>query len=79
MTVNLRRCKDENNELYVNVGDLLKMIRDVILMDGMHPEHIRALDGFGTGLALSLNAIKIEDLPNMTRELLEKRMNGYER
>lgn len=62
---NLRK-RVVDDELYVNVSDLFKLMVDVMTMDSLHPEAIKALDGLGTGLALSLNVISAKDLSDFT-------------
>lgn len=61
MAHNLRNVVVDD-EKYVSINDLFKVMFDVMTMEGLHPEAIKALDGFGTGLALALNVISIDDL-----------------
>lgn len=72
MAHNLRN-EEIDGEKYINVNDLFKMMYDVMTMEGLHPEAVKALDGFGTGLALTLNVIKIEDL---SEDIQEKILKG---
>ena len=63
------RTTTVNGEKYVSVHDVLRMILDVATMDSLHPYAVQALDGFGTGLAISLDVVKINDLPDFLKKL----------
>lgn len=76
MAHNLRRTQVDG-DTYVNVTDLLKMIYEIVQMDGLHPEAAKALGGFSTGLALSLEIVSLSDLPDqLVAELNSGEKNG---
>lgn len=67
---NLRK-RTIDGELYVSVNDLFKLMVDVMTMDSLTPEAIRAIDGLGTGLALSLGMTSLKDLEDFTKIAME--------
>lgn len=66
------RTKKIDDQMYVNVSDLLRLMVDVMNVDGMHPHAIQAIDGLGVGLALRLNVISLEDIPGGVKKILEE-------
>jgi hypothetical protein len=75
MAHNLRRQVIEG-KTYVEVNDLLKLIYEVMTMDGLHPEAVKALGGLGTGLALSLDVVTLDDLPRQVVSELQESRDG---
>lgn len=69
---NLRKTHVDG-ELYVNVRDLLKLLDDIMHMEGLNPESIKTLDGLGMGLALTLNVVSVADLPENVQTLIRER------
>jgi hypothetical protein len=71
MAHNLRKRVVED-ELYVNVNDLFKVMVEVMTLDSLHPAAIQAIDGLGVGLGIILGVVKIEDLPENSKALVER-------
>jgi hypothetical protein len=74
MSHNLRKGSFDD-ELYVNVKDLFKLMVDVMTMDGIHPEAAKALDGLGIGLAIALGVVSPENLPGGITTILDERLD----
>ncbi len=65
-------------EKFVSVTDLFKLLIEVMTLDSLHPAAIQALDGLGTGLAISLDMVEIKDLPEYLQRLkAEVDENGF--
>lgn len=73
MSHNLRKGSFED-EMYVNVRDLFSLMVDVMTMDGIHPEAVKAIDGLGIGLAISLGVVSPENLPGGAKAILNERL-----
>lgn len=56
-------------EKYVSTTDLFKLLVEVMTMDSLHPAAIQALDGLGTGLAITLGIVEVKDLPEYLKKL----------
>jgi len=76
MSSNLRKA-DLDGQLYVNVQDLMRLMVEVMTMEGLHPEAVKAIDGLGMGISLALNVVTLADLPENTQAVLRDRY-GHE-
>lgn len=74
-TGNLRK-REVDGELYVHVQDLFRLMVDVMTMDSLPPEAVKAIDGLGTGLALALNVTSLKDLEEFTKLVREGPSNA---
>ena len=72
MASNLRKA-DLDGQLYVNVQDLMKLMVEIMTMEGLHPEAVRAIDGLGMGISLALGIVTLADLPESTQLILRER------
>lgn len=62
-----------NEQRYINVNDLFRLMLDVMTMDSLNPEAIKAIDGLAIGLALSLDMVTLADLPESIRDVIDDR------
>lgn len=63
------RTTTVKGEKYVSVTDLFKLLIEVMTLDSLHPAAVQALDGLGTGLAITLDMVEIKDLPAYLQKL----------
>jgi hypothetical protein len=63
------RTTTVKGEKYVSATDLFKLLMEVMTLDSLHPAAIQALDGLGTGLAITLDMVDLKDLPEYLQKL----------